>query len=71
MNLRHLNARLVDSGFSGASMDLSLDEIRAIMVKPPTTKVVGFQGFNPQIVLPLYGLNSVFGCLTQPKPHSA
>ena len=33
VNLRHLNARLVDSGFDDARNDLSLDEIKAIMNK--------------------------------------
>ena len=31
VNLRHLNARLVDSGFDGARQDMSLDEIRDIL----------------------------------------
>lgn len=31
MNLKHLNARLVDSGFEGAREDLSPSEIRQIL----------------------------------------
>ena len=31
VNLRHLNARLLDSGFEGAREDLSLDEIKGIL----------------------------------------
>ena len=31
VNLNHLNARLLDSGFEGAQEDLSLDEIKAIL----------------------------------------
>ena len=33
VNLRHLNARLVDSGFDGASQDMSLNEIKEILYK--------------------------------------
>ena len=33
VNLRHLNARLVDSGFEGARDDLTLDEIKQILCK--------------------------------------
>ena len=31
VNLKHLNARLVDSGFAGARLDLSLTEIKQIL----------------------------------------
>ena len=31
MNLRHLNARLVDTGFEGVREDLSLDEIKGML----------------------------------------
>lgn len=31
VNLKHLNARLLDSGFEGAREDLSLDEIKEIL----------------------------------------
>ncbi len=31
MNLKHLNARLLDSGFEGAREDLSLDEVKEIL----------------------------------------
>ena len=33
VNLKHLNARLVDSGFEGASEDLSLSEIKEILYR--------------------------------------
>lgn len=33
VNLKHLNARLVDSGFEGAGNDMSLDEIKQILFR--------------------------------------
>lgn len=33
VNLKHLNARLVDSGFEGARLDMSIDEIKEILYK--------------------------------------
>lgn len=33
VNLKHLNARLVDSGFEGARNDMSLDEIKQILFR--------------------------------------
>ena len=33
VNLRHLNARLVDSGFEGAAEDMTLDEIKQILYR--------------------------------------
>ena len=31
LNLKHLNARLIDSGFEGAREDMALDEIKEIL----------------------------------------
>ena len=33
MNLKHLNARLMDSGFEGAREDMTLPEIKQILLK--------------------------------------
>lgn len=33
VNLKHLNARLIDSGFKGAGNDMSLDEIKQILIR--------------------------------------
>ena len=33
VNLKHLNARLIDSGFEGAGNDMSLDEIKQILIR--------------------------------------
>ena len=33
VNLKHLNARLVDSGFEGAREDMTLDEIKEILFR--------------------------------------
>ena len=48
MNLKHLNARLVDSGFEGAREDLSPSEIRQILERRFDT--INYQQANDDVL---------------------